>query len=336
MRNFFTTNMLFAPLATLVLALTGCSSTGERAPQSLYVTPTTTYAELCDAVYEAMGYGSLERLAFDLYADHLDLERRMKCGHYRLDASQGIITTVRNLALGNQTPIRLVVGEARTLPQLAGKLSKQLAADSLTLINTFNDKQLRRELGYVKDSLIAMFIPNTYEVYWTTSPEALLRRMKRESDAFWGEARMQRLAQRDLTRYEAMTLASIVYEETKQRDEMPRIAGVYINRLRKGMALQACPTVKYAMGDFALQRILHKHLRYKSPYNTYINKGLPPAPICIPSITAIDAVLNAERSDYLYFCARAEFDGKHNFARTLREHNRNAERYAKALKALGK
>jgi UPF0755 protein len=137
-----------------------------------------------------------------------------------------------------------------------------------------------------------------------------------------------------MSRYEVMTLASIVYEETKAVDEMARVAGVYINRLRKGMPLQADPTVKYALQDFGLKRILHKHLRTKSPYNTYVNKGLPPSPICIPSIAAIDAVLNYEKHSYIFFCARPEFDGRHNFARTLSEHNANARAYSAALNKL--
>jgi UPF0755 protein len=162
-----------------------------------------------------------------------------------------------------------------------------------------------------------------------------LQRLKREYDHFWSEERTAKLKRCGLSKYEVMTLASIVYEEVKIPSEMRMIAGVYINRLRKGIALQACPTVKYAMGDFALKRILHKHLTYRSPFNTYINRGLPPAPICVPSVTAIDAVLNFDKHDYLYFCARPELDGRHNFVRTLKEHNANAQKYAKAIERLG-
>ena len=331
MSKIFIRNTAFGALMLAIFCVTGCKSNGTTESKSLYITSETSYDELCDAIFEAQGYNYFERIFFDLYANHLDLDRRYKVGHYRIGGNLGIIETVRMFALGIQTPVNIVVSEARTIPQLAGKLSRQIEADSLSLVATFNNKALRKELGYVQDSLIAMIIPNTYEVYWTITPEQFLRRMKRENEAFWTPSRQQKLAATGLTRYEAMTLAAIVYEETKVRDEMPKIAGVYMNRLRKGMPLQACPTVKYAMGDFELRRILHKHLRYKSPFNTYINKGLPPAPICIPSIAAIDAVLNYERSGYLFFCARPEFDGKHNFARTLREHNANARRYAKAL-----
>lgn len=331
MSKFFIRNTVFAALMLVIFCITGCNLHRAAESKSLYITDETSYDELRDAIFETQGYNYFERIFFDLYAKHLNLDRRYKVGHYKVGNDMSIIEIVRMFALGTQTPINIVISEARTIPQLAGKLSRQIEADSLSLVATFNDKSVRRELGYVRDSLIAMIIPNTYEVYWTITPEQLLRRMKRENEAFWTPSRQQKLAATGLTRYEAMTLASIVYEETKVRDEMPKIAGVYMNRLRKGMPLQACPTVKYAIGDFELRRILHKHLRYKSPFNTYINKGLPPAPICVPSIVAIDAVLNYERSNYLYFCARPEFDGKHNFAHTLKEHNANARRYSEAL-----
>lgn len=297
------------------------------------ISSTTQYGDIAEELRSSLR-SLLHRKAFDFYAKRLNLAERLKAGRYLLSEGESVIRVVRKLALGEQTPVKLVVGEARTLPQLAGKLSKQIEADSATLLRVMRNKQIRKELGYVKDSLIAMFVPNTYEVYWAVTPEQLLQRMKREYNAFWSEGRTAKLKRCRLSKYEVMTLASIVYEETKNREEMPKIAGVYINRLRRKIALQACPTVKYAMGDFALQRILHKHLTYRSPFNTYINRGLPPAPICIPSIEAIDAVLNYTEHDYLYFCARPEFDGRHNFARTLKEHNLNAQRYAKAISKL--
>lgn len=299
----------------------------------IYISSTTQYGDIAEELRSSLR-SLLHRKAFDFYAKRLNLAERLKAGRYLLSEGESVIRVVRKLALGEQTPVKLVVGEARTLPQLAGKLSKQIEADSATLLRVMRNKQIRKELGYVKDSLIAMFVPNTYEVYWAVTPEQLLQRMKREYNAFWSEGRTAKLKRCRLSKYEVMTLASIVYEETKNREEMPKIAGVYINRLRRKIALQACPTVKYAMGDFALQRILHKHLTYRSPFNTYINRGLPPAPICIPSIEAIDAVLNYTEHDYLYFCARPEFDGRHNFARTLKEHNLNAQRYAKAISKL--
>lgn len=300
----------------------------------IYIGADTSYDEIVAQIAPSLRSGA-HRSAFDFYAQRLQLDKRHRSGYYVLSRGESVIRIVRKLALGEQTPVKLRIGEARTLPQLAGKLSKQIEADSATLLSVMRSTQIRKELGYVKDSTIALFIPNTYEVYWNISPEQLLQRMSRENSNFWNEERTAKLKRCGLLKYEAMTLASIVYEEVKIPSEMRMIAGVYLNRLRQKIALGACPTVKYALGDFELKRILHKHLKYKSPFNTYINLGLPPAPICIPSTEAIDAVLNFEAHNYLYFCARPELDGRHNFARTLKEHNANARKYAEALNKRG-
>ena len=317
--------------AALIVTCNSFFGAAIKQDKQIFVTDTTEYAQLAAEV-KAELTNPLKVRAFDLYASHLNLQNRLKAGHYIVAEGMNVISIVRMFALGQQTPVTLVIGEARTLPQLAGKISKQIMADSATLLSAMQRSELREKVGYKRDSLIALFVPNSYQVYWNISPESLLQRMKRESDAFWNEGRTAKLARTKLTKYQVMTLASIVYEETKNRGEMPKIAGVYINRLRRGMPLQACPTVKYAIGDFSLTRILHRHLRYESPFNTYRNAGLPPAPICIPSIAAIDAVLNYEQSNYLYFCARPELDGTHNFARTLSEHNANSRKYNAALK----
>ena len=300
----------------------------------VYISSETQYNALIEQLRPSLN-SNLQRRAFDFYAERLDLEKRFRTGRYMFREGESVIRAVRRLVLGEQSPVKLVVGEARTLPQLAGKLASQIEVDSATLLSAMRNKQLRKELGFVKDSTIAMFIPNTYEVWWDITPERLLHRIKREYDHFWNEERTAKLKRCGLSKYEVMTLASIVYEEVKIPSEMRMIAGVYINRLRRGIALQACPTVKYAMGDFALQRILHKHLKYRSPFNTYINRGLPPAPIYVPSIAAIDAVLNYADHNYLYFCARPELDGRHNFARTLKEHNANSRKYSAAIEKLG-
>ncbi len=301
---------------------------------SVYIDKETSFDDLRKQVEILHGGSALKSAAFDIYAKRINLATRYKVGHYRLDKGTSIIRIARIFAIGEQTPVRLVVGSARTIPQLASKLSRQIAADSAELVKTLYNKEVRTSHGFVRDSIIALFIPNTYEVYWTISPEELLQRMHREYNAFWNEARESKRKALKMSRYEVLTLASIVYEETKVTDEMARVAGVYINRLRKGIPLQADPTVKYALQDFELKRVLRKHLRTKSPHNTYINRGLPPSPICIPSIAAIDAVLGYEKHSYIYFCARPEFDGRHNFARTLREHNANARAYSAALDKL--
>ena len=320
---------------TLIVAYISFYGSAIEKDYSIFVGNDVQYGDFTAEVKKNIS-SSLKNTAFDLYASRLNLDTRLKAGHYIIKQGQSVISVVRMFVLGEQAPVNLVIGEARTLPQLAGRLSKQIMADSTALLSALRNSELKARYGYQRDSIIAMFVPNTYQVYWTITPEQLLDRMNREYNAFWNRDREAKLAATKLTKYQAMTLASIVYEETKNRGEMPKIAGVYINRLRKNIPLQACPTVKYAMGDFTLTRILYKHLRYDSPFNTYRNAGLPPAPICIPSIAAIDAVLNYDKNNYLYFCAKPEFDGTHNFARTLREHNANSRKYNEALKRLKK
>lgn len=322
--------MVVGVVAILYFAFYGNAVDSKRV---VCVYSTTPRSEIIEEIRSSLR-SILHRRAFDFYAQRLHLNERMKSGRYVLTENESVISIVRKFVLGKQQPMNLIIGEARTLPQLAGKLAKQIEADSATLLAAMRNKELRKELGLVKDSTIAIFIPNTYEVYWSTSPEKLLRRISREYSRFWNEERTAKLKRCRLSKYEVMTLASIVYEEVKIPEEMRMIAGVYINRLRRKIALGACPTVKYAMGNFELKRILNKHLTYRSPFNTYINRGLPPAPICIPSIEAIDAVLNYTEHNYLYFCARPELDGRHNFARTLKEHNLNAQKYAKAIDKL--
>ena len=336
MHRLFVLGLAIAGFCAITLAVVHNAFYGKaiKEPTSVFVDKDTSYKQLCDIVESAIGNSGAKIQAFKFYAAHISLESRYKAGHYRLTEDMSVIRIARVLALGEQAPVRLVVSEARTIPHLAAKLSRHIAADSADIVRTLYNKEVRASHGFRRDSIIALFIPNTYEVYWAITPEQLLQRMHREYDAFWNDEREAKRKALKMSRYEVMTLASIVYEETKATDEMARVAGVYINRLRKGMPLQADPTVKYALQDFEIKRVLHKHLKFRSPYNTYINRGLPPAPICIPSIAAIDGVLNYERHNYIYFCARPEFDGRHNFARTLSEHNANARAYSAALNKL--
>ena len=298
-----------------------------RGEYELFLSSKADYQTLTDSLMPHLKHHA----AFRYYAKRLNLAETFKAGHYHFKPKMDVIEVVRALKLGKQTPVRLTVNNVRTTAQLAGKLAAQLDADSLAFYRVLTDKAVAEGVGFDSLTLFSMFLPDTYEVYWTTTPEALVERMKREYDRFWTEERDAKRRRSGLSRLEVMTLASIVYEETRQTDEMPRVAGVYINRLRKGMPLQADPTVKYAMQNFELRRILHKHLKYKSPYNTYVNKGLPPSPICMPGKHAIEAVLNFENHSFLYFCARPTFDGYHNFARTYAEHKRNAKAYSAEL-----
>lgn len=271
-------------------------------------------------------------VAFDMYATRLDLAKSIKPGRYQIHEGQNVVDIVRMLKLGLQSPIRLTFNNIRTPAQLAGRIAEQIEADSMEVVSVLSAEEVLDKIGVkTTNELISIFIPNTYEIYWTTSPVRLVERMKREYDSFWNNERETKRKGLNLSRLEVSTLASIVYEETAREDEMARVAGVYVNRLKRGMKLQADPTVKYAMGDFELKRILHKHLKYDSPYNTYMYAGLPPSPIAMASIVAIDAVLNYERHNYLFFCARPEFDGYHNFAQTLRQHNANSRAYSAEL-----
>lgn len=298
-----------------------------RTEHELYVSRQADYAVLMDSLMPSLRH----RAAFRMYARRLNLENTFKPGHYVLQRGMSVRDVVKMLKFGMQTPVRVTVNHVRIPAQLAGKLARQLDADSVSLLRALTDKVLAHEVGFDSLTLFSMFIPNTYEFYWTVSPENFVQRMRREYDRFWTPERDSLRKRSKLSRLEVMTLASIVYEETRKTDEMPRIAGVYVNRLRKGIPLQADPTIKYAMQDFGLRRILYRHLKYPSPYNTYINRGLPPSPICMPGIPAIDAVLRFEKHDYLFFCARPTFDGYHNFARTLSEHNANARAYSAEL-----
>ena len=294
---------------------------------SLYIYPDSEYQAVADSVMPKMRYP----WAYRLYARRLDLPATFKAGHYRLTPDMSTVQVVRNIKLGLQTPVRVAVNNVRIPAQLASKLAAQIAADSAQIAGVLYDRAMAAEVGFDSVTLFSMFIPDTYEFYWTVSPADWVRRMRREYDAFWTAERDAARSRSGLSRLQVMTLASIVYEETRAEDEMPRIAGVYVNRLRKGIPLQADPTVKYAMQDFKLRRILKKHLKYPSPYNTYVNKGLPPSPIAMPSKAAIESVLNFEQHDYIFFCARPEFDGHHNFAKTYTEHLVNARAYAREL-----
>jgi UPF0755 protein len=225
----------------------------------------------------------------------------------------------------------LTFNNVRTLNQLAGKIGKQIEADSSRIISFLSDDSNYIPDGFRKENIIAVFIPETYEFYWNTDPRGLYARMLKEYWKFWDEERLVKAKNKNLDPLEVAILASIIDDEVTKKSEKPRIAGVYINRLKRGIPLQACPTIKFALNDFTITRILYKYLQIDSPYNTYKYNGFPPGPIGCPSVEGIDAVLNAEEHDFLFFAAKADFSGYHNFSRTLSEHNRYAAMYQKEL-----
>lgn len=271
--------------------------------------------------------------ALELYAKRINLDNGIEAGAYTFTKGMSVIEVARTLKFGVDNSVRLVINNARTPEALASKIAMQIDADSASMLAALRNDAIIKDMGFKSaEAMFSIFLPNTYEVYADITPESLVWRMKRESDKFWAsDVRQSKLKALDMTAYEVMTLASIVHEETNVAEEMPTIAGVYINRLKMGMPLQADPTLKYAVGDPTIRRVLDKHKSVESPYNTYKYVGLPPTPIAMPDMAAIEGVLNYEKHDYIYFCARAEMDGRHNFARTLKEHNRNAEAYHRAL-----
>ena len=264
-----------------------------------------------------------------------EYDRRVKPGNYAVRPGDSMRDICLRLLSGNQTPVKLVVPSVRTLDRLAGAVGKQLMTDSASVMKVLTDKLLLDSLGYTVATAPCIFIPNTYEVYWTMTPEQFVARMIKENKRYWTPARLAKAKKQGLTPNEVMTLASIVDEETAKEDEKPMVAALYLNRLKRGMLLQADPTVKFALGEFELRRILYAHLQTDSPYNTYKYAGLPPGPIRIPSMTAIESVLNPAKHSYIYMCAKEDFSGYHNFASTLTQHNANARRYQQALNKLG-
>jgi UPF0755 protein len=215
--------------------------------------------------------------------------------------------------------------------ELAERVSHQIEADSASLVSLLNDSAYLARAGLNMENALTLFIPNTYEFYWNTTAQQFMDRMKRENESFWTADRMMKASDAGLSKEEVIILASIVEKETNKNDEKARIAGVYKNRLDAGWRLQADPTLVYASGDFGLTRVLNIHKRIESPYNTYIHTGLPPGPICIPSIASIEAVLNYENHKFLFFCAKDDLSGYHVFAETVTQHNRNANNYRKAI-----
>jgi UPF0755 protein len=255
----------------------------------------------------------------------------VKPGRYKITDGMSNNDLVNMLRSGRQDPVMVVFNNVRTLGELAGKAARYLESDSTDFASFLTQPELPVRYGFDDHDFTTMFIPNTYEFYWTDRPEVFVNRMQQEYQKFWKGERDRKAGKIGMSRAEVVTLASIVDEETLFDDENRRVAGLYLNRLEKGIPLQADPTLKFALGDFERQRILNEDKKIDSPYNTYKFRGLPPGPISIPSVSAIESVLDYEKHRYLYMCARSDFSGYHAFARTLSEHNRNAREYQREL-----
>ncbi|MFE3848994.1 endolytic transglycosylase MltG [Flavobacterium sp. LB3P45] len=276
---------------------------------------------------------------FELVAEKRNYPENVKPGRFLLTKGMNSYNLVKSLR--SNVPVNLAFNNQERLENFAGRVGSQIEADSLSLLKSFKDSIFLKENGFTEENVLAMFIPNTYELYWNTSAEKFRDKMIKEYRNFWNKERTAKAAKQGLTPIEATVLASIVHKESVKKDERPRIAGVYLNRLRLQMPLQADPTVIYALkkksNDFnqIIKRVFYNDLTMSSPYNTYMNTGLPPGPIAMPDITALEAVLNPEKNNYIYFCASVDRFGYHEFAATLGEHNKNAKKYSDWINSQG-
>lgn len=278
----------------------------------------------------------MDETSFRTAASYMNYTDNIKPGQYKIEpniTSKRLVTILKTFG---QTPVQFVIHNKRTLEQVAGHCGKLLEADSLEFLEAIMDEAFWAEHGYNLETAMSAFIPNTYQIYWNTAPKDVFLRMIQEHDKFWDKDNRRAKAEAmNYTPEEVYTLASIVETESQHKPERPRIAGVYVNRLERGIPLQADPCIVFALRDFTLKRILDKHLQIESPYNTYKYAGLPPGPIYMSSISSIDAVLNYEEHSYLYFCAKPDFSRTHNFAKTLSAHNVNARNYHRWLNQQG-
>ncbi|MCX7697455.1 MAG: endolytic transglycosylase MltG [Bacteroidales bacterium] len=296
----------------------------------VYVYPGQDYSSIRDTLIKKCHLKHVQ--IFDLVAKYKKFSARIKVGRYAIRNGMSINELINMFVSGNQEPFQFTIPIFRTNEDLVAKIGHKFLFGKDSLLLMLRNDTFCTRLGFTTENIRVIFLPFTYEFYWTISVKAFFERLRKEFFQFWNQERTNKAKAIGLSPVEVMILASIVDAETSQTDEMAKIAGVYINRLHKGMKLEADPTVVYAWGDFSMKRVLKRHLEINSPYNTYLNYGLPPGPIRQPSFSAIEAVLNYEKHDYLFFCAREDFSGYHRFARTAAEHAVNARKYQQALK----
>lgn len=334
----FKTKVIFAILALVLIILAGTginyylkyfkpNVTGNK--DYLYIPTGSDFKD----VYSIISSENMvkDTLSFLNAAQNMDYPVKVKAGRYRLTKDMSNRSLINMLKAGNQEPVKISFQNVRLKHTLAGMISKKIESDSASISQLLDSAAFVEKYGFNTDNVYTMFIPNSYEVYWNSNPEKFFLRMHAEYLKFWNADRKAKASAINLSQSEVSILASIVDSEALNDSEMPRIAGLYMNRLHKGMRLEADPTVIFAANDFTIRRVLNKHLRINSPYNTYLNTGLPPGPITMPSINAIDAVLNYEKHDYIYMCAKEDFSGYHNYASNLTQHLQNARKFQEAL-----
>ncbi|MBY8962607.1 endolytic transglycosylase MltG [Flavobacterium sp. D11R37] len=302
---------------------------------AIYIPTGATFNQVQDSVKPYIA--DMER--FNMVADKKSYPQYVKSGKFILKRGMNSNDIIN--ALRQPVPVNISFNNQETLERAIGRIAQQIEPDSLTLLKVFTDKTFLEENNFTEDNLLSMFIPNTYEFFWDTSALKVREKLAKEYRRFWNEERLAKAERLNMTPLEVSSLAAIVHKETVKEDERPRVAGVYLNRLQKGMKLEADPTVIYAIkrqsGDFdqVIKRVLNKDLLTDSPYNTYKNQGVPPGPIAMPDISAIDAVLNAEKHNYIYFCASTTKPGYHEFAVTAAQHQENARKYHAWVQKLG-
>ena len=286
-----------------------------------------------DSVFTKVKSHGLPRCfaGFKWMAALYDYDKHVHTGHYSISPEENVYTVFSRFNTGQQEPVNLTIPSVRTLDRLAGSVSRQLMIDSVEIVQLLGDTTFQHRMGYNQNTMACLFIPNTYQVYWNMSVERFFERVQAEHNRFWNDERKNKAKTMGMTLEEVCTLASIVEEETNNNAEKPMVAGLYMNRLHRRIPLQADPTIKFALQEFGLRRILNAHLKVDSPYNTYRHIGLPPGPIRIPTPVGIDAVLNYVHHNYIYMCAKEDFSGTHNFSSTYSEHLKNARKYRAAL-----
>lgn len=299
------------------------------AQKYLYVHTNDTYENVLHRIKQEKIVNNPE--SFDYAAKAMKYPESVKAGRYKLTPGMGNRELIGNLRGGFQDAVKLRFANIRLKENLAGLLGKNFEADSAQFSAILNNEAVAEKYGFTADNFFSMFIPNTYNIYWNTSPDKVIERLNEEYKKFWTDERKEKAKKQNLTPIEVSILASIVRGEALHNDEMPQIAELYLNRLKKGMLLQADPTVIFANNDFTIRRVLNRHLTIDNPYNTYRYKGLPPGPITMPPVVAIDAVLNPAEHDYIYMCAKEDFSGYHAFATNEVEHLVNARKFQKAL-----
>ncbi|MEA1875159.1 MAG: endolytic transglycosylase MltG [Bacteroidota bacterium] len=293
----------------------------------LYIPTGADYQTVKDSLLDFL----IDEDGFDWVAEKKSYADNVKPGRYEISHDMSANALVNMLRSGNQKPVNITFNNLRKLPALAAVLDGKFEMDSARFADYLLNPETIDEYGFSVYEFPVMFLPDTYQFFWNTSPEKFTQRMKTEYDMFWTDERKQKAERAGLTPVQVSTLASIVEQETKKNDEKSKVAGVYINRVERGMLLQADPTLVFAHGDFSIKRVLNRHKKIDSPFNTYKFPGIPPGPICLPEKSSIDAVLNYENHDYIFFCAKPDYSGYHNFSKTLRQHGYYAREYRRFL-----